>query len=190
MAEFHARHTLREADERTERLTAGDKLVPVATAVIAVFAALATLFSNHSSVLGLQARTQAGISFAKASDQYNYYESKRIKSEVNEALMQAGLVKEPAAVSALQRRIKKENTDAANILKKAQAQETESESELAQAERKMASYEFHEIAATLFEVSIVLVSITALMTRSRALLYIAGVFTIAGLAFFTTGLLR
>jgi hypothetical protein len=190
MAEFNAAHTLREVEERTEQLQAGGKLVPVLTAIIAVLAALATLFSNHSSVLGLQSRTQAGITQTKASDQYNYYESKRIKAEVNQALMQAGLVTNPAALKSMQKRIATENAQAADILKKAQAQDAQSEAELTQAERKMASYESHEIAATLFEVSIVLVSITALMTRSRVLLYVAGVFTIAGLGFFVNGLLR
>ncbi len=190
MSEFNAAHTLREAGERTEQLEAGGKLIPVVTAIIAVLAALATLFSNHSSVLGLQSRTQAGITQTKASDSYNYYESKRIKIEVNQALMQAGLVSNPAAVKSLQSRIAAENADAAPVLKKAQAEEAQSESELAQSERKMASYESHEIAATLFEVSIVLVSITALMSRSRALLYVAGGFTFAGLVFFISGLLR
>jgi hypothetical protein len=190
MAEFNAAHVLREADDRTEQLEAGGKLIPVATAIIAVLAALATLFSNHSSVLGLQSRTQAGITQTKASDQYNYYESKRIKVEVNQALMQAGLITNPKAAKLLQSRVQFENADAATILKKAQAEEAQSEAELEQAERKMASYESHEIAATLFEVSIVLVSITALMSRSRTLLYIAAVFTAAGLAFFGNGLLR
>lgn len=190
MADFNAAQTLRESDEAAEELESGGKLVPAVTAIIAVFAAVATLFSNHSSVLGLKTRTQAGITQTKASDQYSYYESKRIKVEVNQALMQSGLVTNPAALKALRIRIAAENSDAEPVLKKAQAEEAQSESELAQSERKMASYESHEIAATLFEVSIVLVSITALMGRSRVLLYVAGAFTIAGLGFFTNGLLR
>jgi hypothetical protein len=190
MAEFNAAQTLREVDQRAAQLEAGGKFVPVATAVIAVFAALATLFSNHSSVLGLQARTQAGITQTKASDQYNYYESKRIKAEVNQALMQAGLITNPAARKSLQGRINDENAAAAGILRNAQAQEAQSEAELVQAQRKMASYESHEVAATLFEVSIVLVSITALMTRSRALLYVAACTTTVGLGFFISGLVR
>jgi hypothetical protein len=190
MAEFNAAHVLREVDERVEQLESGGKFVPLATAIIAVLAALATLFSNHSSVLGLQSRTQAGITQTKASDQYNYYESKRIKAEMNQALMQAGLVRDGAALKALRARTAKVNADATVILKKAQAEEAQSESELTQAERKMASYESHEVAATLFEVSIVLVSITALMVRLRVLLYIAGGFTIMGIGFFINGLLR
>jgi Domain of unknown function (DUF4337) len=191
MSEFNAARTLREVDERREQFESGaNKRVPIITAIIAVFAALATLFSNHDSVKGLQMRTQAGITEIKASDQFNYYESKRIKAEVNQALLQSGLVKGSATVAAMKSRIGAETEQASGILKLAQAEEQQSEAELAQAERSMASYEFHEVAATLFEVSIVLVSITALMTRSRALIYVAGGASIVGLVFFIGGLVR
>jgi hypothetical protein len=50
MSEFNASHTLTEARERLEQTERGEKFIPVLTAIIAVFAALATLFSNHSSV--------------------------------------------------------------------------------------------------------------------------------------------
>lgn len=190
MSEFNAASELRRVDDRVEQLEAGGKLVPISTAIIAVFAAVATLFSNHSSVLGLQARTQAGITQIKASDQYNYYESKRIKAEVNQALLQAELVSNPRALRALKGRIDQEYADAAPVLKKARQAETQSQAELLQAERKMASYESHEVAATLFEVAIVLVSITALMIRLRVLLYVAVGFTVLGIGFFVSGLLR
>jgi hypothetical protein len=190
MSEFNAARTLRETEERREQFESANKRVPVITAIIAVFAALATLFSNHSSVTGLQTRTQAGITQIKASDQFNYYESKRIKAEVSQALLQAGLVKGNDAVAAMKSRIATQNSQADGILKLAQAEEQQSEQELASAERTMRSYESHEIAATLFEVSIVLVSITALMTRSRVLLYVAGGASVLGLAFFINGLVR
>jgi hypothetical protein len=162
----------------------------VVTAIIAVFAALATLFSNHSSVSGLQLRTQAGITQTRASDQYNYYESKRIKAEVNQALLQAGLITSPAASSGMKSRIERENAQAAGILQKAQAEEAQSEQELERAEGSMRSYESHEVAATLFEVAIVLVSITALTQKAGSMLAVAGMAALTGLAFFIAGFLR
>lgn len=190
MAEFNASREMREVGERAAQLAEGEKFVPVSTAIVAVLAALATLFSNHSSVTGLQARTQAGITQIKAADQYNYYEAKRIKAEVNQALLEAGLVSGAGRRSALQARIGKQNGDAAKILETAQAEETQSEHELEQAERAMGSYEAHEIAATLFEVSIVLLSIAALMHKFKGVLALAAVGTTAGLVFFAAGLLR
>lgn len=188
--EFNAAQQLREVRDRAAQIAAGERVVPVATAIMAVLAALATLFSNHSSVTGLQARTQAGITQTKASDQYNYYESKRIKAEISQALLEAGLITAPAAKTGLQSRILKQNTDAAGVLEKAQAEETQSEEELVSAERSMRSYEAHEVAATLFEVSIVLVSITALTHRFKGMLAVAGLATLTGLGFFITGLTR
>lgn len=190
MAEFNASRELHEAQERTAQVTQGERFIPVSTAIVAVLAALATLFSNHSSVTGLQARTQAGITQTKASDQYNYYESKRIKAEVSQALLEAGLINNSSARAGLRARIAKQSSDAAKVLQTAQAEEAQSEQELDAAERAMGSYEAHEIAATMFEVSIVLLSITALTHKFKGLLAIAGIGTAAGLAFFVAGLVR
>lgn len=190
MAEFNASREMREVGERAAQVAEGERFIPVSTAIVAVLAALATLFSNHSSVSGLQARTQAGITQTKAADQYNYYEAKRIKAEVNQALLEAGLVTNPTTRTSLQARIGKQNGDAAKILATAQAEEAQSEHEMEQAERAMGSYEAHEIAATLFEVSIVLLSITALTHKFKGLLTVAGIATAAGLAFFVAGLVR
>lgn len=190
MSEFNAARTLREVEERNAQLESGSKVVPVATAIIAVLAALAMLFSNHSSVLGLQHRTQAGIMQTKAADSYSYYESKRIKAEVNQALLQAGLITNAQARTAMRSRIDGETAQAAGILKKAQAQEVESESELEQAEAHMRAYEMHEVAATLFEVAIVLVSIMALSRRTLGITVVAGLATLTGLGFFIAGFLR
>jgi hypothetical protein len=190
MSEFNASHTLTEARERLEQTERGEKFIPVLTAIIAVFAALATLFSNHSSVTGLQARTQAGILTTKAADQYNYYESKRIKIEVNQAFIASGLVANPSTRKRMQDRIVQEDAQARNVvLKKAQSEETESEAQLEKAERSMRSYENFEVSATLFEVAIVIVSITALMRGAKPLIATGIAASLIGLGFFIGGLL-
>lgn len=179
-----------EARERLEQTERGEKFIPVLTAIIAVFAALATLFSNHSSVTGLQARAQAGIQTTKAADQYNYYESKRIKIEVNQAFIGAGLVSNPATRKRMQDRITQEDAQARNVvLKKAQSEEAEAEAQLEKAERSMRSYENFEVSATLFEVAIVIVSITALMRGGKPLIVTGIGASLIGLGFFIAGML-
>lgn len=187
MPEFNAHHVLAEAGERHEQLSEGSKLVPIGAAIIAVFAALATLFSNHSSVSGLEKRTLAGIYQTRAADSYSYYESSRIKIEVNQSLLGSGMVSAAAANKAMNARVTKEQTKSAKTLLQAKASEKQANAYLDEAERAMASYEKFEVAATLFEVSIVLVSITALM-RTRILMYLGGVGTAIGLVFFFLGL--
>lgn len=186
MAEFHAAHAINEVNERNEELARGEKLVPVLAAVIAVCAALATLFANHSSITGLATKNEAILAMNKAADQFNYYESKRIKVQLNQALISAGAVQNAAGLKTMQALMNKENTQAATILKGAQGLQKQSDDEYESAERYMKSYEKFEVSATLFEVSIVLVSITALM-RTKTLLWIAGGATIVGVAFFAQG---
>jgi len=186
MPEFNAHHALREAGERHEQLSVGDKLVPISAAVIAVLAALATLFSNHSSVLGLEKRTLAGIFQTRAADSYNYYESSRIKIEVNQALLQSGVVASAGGSKTMSARIAKEQAKSQKVLADAQKNEKEADAYLHNAEQYMTSYEKFEYAATLFEVSIVMVSITALV-RTRTFMYFGAAATVIGLGFFFAG---
>lgn len=181
---------MRDVSERHEQVASGEKLVPVSAAVIAVLAALATLFAHHSSTLALARKNEAILYQAKASDQYNYFEAKRIKAELNQGLIDSGLVAGgTAAHRTIQQRIARQNAEAEVILKKANALEAQSTSHGEASERFINSYENHQIAATLFEVSIVLVSVTALM-RSHVLLWLAGGATLVGLGFFGVGLLH
>ena len=188
MSEFHAGQALEEAIERHEGASRGERLIPISAAIIAVFAALATLFSNHASTGAIAQKNEAILWQSKAADSYNYYEAKRIKLEINQALLGSGLVNAAGARSRLSGVVKKEDAGSAKVLKLARRQEALSEEHSLASERSMNAYERHEIAATLFEVSVVLVSITAL-TRTRALLAAAGVATAVGLGFFVAGFL-
>lgn len=186
MPEFHTHHALTEADERNEQLSEGNIVVPIAAAIIAVLAALATLFSNHSSVKGLERRTLAGIYQTRAADSYSYYESSRIKIEVNQAIVQSGLVTSSKPRAAMNARVAKEQQKSAGTLSDAKKSEEISHNYLEDAEKTMSSYEHFEWAATLFEVSVVLVSITAL-AKTRVLLYAGFLATAVGLVFFSMG---
>jgi Domain of unknown function (DUF4337) len=186
MAEFNPARAVKEARERTEQLTEGDKLVPILAAVIAVFAALATLFANHSSVTGLAKKNEAILAMNKAADQWSYYQAKRIKLEVNKALLLSGAASSAPGRTQMQNTVTKEDKASKAVLLDAQTLQKSSEDEYENSERFMQSYEKFEVAATLFEVSIVLVSITALM-RTKVLLWVAGGATLVGIIFFLQG---
>lgn len=187
MGEFNAAHALNEANERNEQLAeGGQKLVPILAAVIAVFAALATLFANHSSISGLATKNEAILVQSKATDTWNHYQAKRIKLEVNRALILSGAVTSAEGLKKMSAIVSKEDTESGQTLLDAQKLDTQSDQEYERAERFMQSYEKFEVAATFFEVSIVLVSITALM-RTRILMYIGCVATLVGIIFFAQG---
>lgn len=190
MAEFDAERALSEAQERHEHLVeGGDRLAPVSAAVIAVLAALATLFANHGSTSTLSEKNEAILYQSKASDQYNYYESKRIKVHLLQALLDAGLVGSAKARSAFAVTINAEQTAAKRILAKAREDDAKVREHAAASEGHMAAYESDEIAATFFEVSVVLASLTALL-RTRLFLYAAWAGSLVGLGFFIAGFAR
>jgi hypothetical protein len=186
MPEFNAGHALDEAMERHEQAAQGGILVPIAAAVIAVFAALATLFANHNSIAGLAEKNAAILYQIKSSDQYNYYESSRIKTHVYQALLSSGVVSAESAKAQMQGTIGREKVKADRVLKVAQGDDVDAKDHFESSEAYMKAYEKFEVATTLFEVSIVLVSITALM-RTRAMLFVALGATAVGLVFFALG---
>lgn len=190
MADFNAAQVWREVQDRGREVASGQRLVPVLAAIIAVLAALATLFAHHSSISAIAQKNEAILYQSKAADQYNYFESKRIKAQLDQGLIDSGIVaRGTQGRRALENRIALENSQANSVLVKAKALETQSDEGLERSDRFMVKYENYEIAATLFEVSIVLVSITALV-RTNVLLLLAGVATLVGLGFFTTGIVR
>jgi hypothetical protein len=190
MAEFNTAHALREADERREQIASGDKLVPVLAAVIAVLAALATLFAHHDSIVALEQKNVAVLYQTKASDQYNYFESKRIKAQIDQALIDSGTVPNGSAGRRkMEARISSETSQANGVLAKAKELEAQADEGNVLSDRLMTSYRNYQIAATLFEVSIVLVSVTALM-RTKLLLFVAGGATLVGLGFLGVGFLH
>lgn len=186
MAEFDAAHTMDEIKERSEQVAEGRKLVPILAAIIAVLAALATLFANHSSISGLAMKNEAILDSSKATDMWNYYQAKRLKIEVNKALISAGAVSNSAGLKTMHGTITKEDRESAKVQARARALDAKSADEYERSERFMQSYEKYEVAATFFEVSVVLVSVTALM-RTKVLLGVAGVATLVGILFFAQG---
>ncbi|HKU68578.1 MAG TPA: DUF4337 family protein [Candidatus Baltobacteraceae bacterium] len=189
MAEFNAAHAINEVRERSEQLAEGSKLVPVLAAIIAVCAALATLFANHSSVTGLAKKNEAILAMNKAADQWGYYQAKRIKLEVNKAVLLSGAATSEAGRTQMQKTVAKEDRASKAVLADAQNLQKTSDDEYERSERFMQSYEKYEVSATLFEVSIVLVSLTALM-RTKVLLFVAGGATLVGVVFFAQGFIQ
>ncbi len=186
--DFNAHKVLEEAAQRHEHaVNAERRWIPVAAAIIAVFAALATLFSNQRSTAGLVAKNEAILAQTKASDQYNYYESKRIKYHMYAAFADAHVTSSAQGERHLRSVAAKEESEAKPILRDARRLEHESAVDQERSERALKSHEVLEVAVTLFEVSIVFVSISAL-TASRLLGYVAGASTTIGMVFLLLGL--
>lgn len=170
-AELHERH-------------GGSRFIPLAAAIVAVLAALATLMSHQRSSQALQAKNNAILAFTHASDSYNYYEAKGIKEETYRAALIVSGKKNPA----LQSVVDHEHETKAPVLEKARDFERQGGEYDERSERFVHSYETLEIGATFLEVAIVLLSISTI-AGTVILPIIAGAATLTGLGFALSGLL-
>jgi hypothetical protein len=176
-----------DANERNFRLTSGgSKLVPLAAAIIAVLAALGTLFSHHRSISALTAKNEAILTQARASDRYNSYEAKRVRYNVYTAFLAAGLPQAPAAKETVQKLADREQASSLSTFADAERYEKLAKDKEEESNAILKSYETLEVGTTFCEIAIVLVSISALAS-TRIFLTIGSGLAAFGLAFLIYG---
>ena len=161
-----------KAEEKRERWTL---YVALSTALMAVLAAVAGLLAGHHA-------NEALIERAKASDQWNFYQSKNLKQEIAlntdqilRALGKDTSVRDHAAD------IARYDHEKADIKKEAEADEERSEAHLAK-HVPLAS------AVTAFQIAIA-ISAIAILTRRKNLWFGSLILTAVGIVFLVLGLL-
>ena len=180
---------LHDADERQGNIERGNRAAALAAAIIAVLAALGTLFSHHRSISALTAKSQAILLQARAADRRNAAEAKQIRSELYAALLKAGIAHGADARKAFASVADREKGAAASAGKEADTFESESLDYDTHSEVSMKSYETLEWATAIFEMAIVLVSISTL-SRNRNLLLMGCGLSGFGIILLTVGLLQ
>lgn len=179
--------TLAESQELQAASVHGHRIVPVAVAIVAVLAALGTLFTHHRSIAALTAKNEAILAQARASDAYGRYEAKQVRYQVGTVLLQSGLPMEAPARKTLQTLADRERDSSTALLAKAQAFETTSEEDDVKSEKIFKSYETLQFATTFFDISIVLVSISTLV-RPRWFLAVGATLGTIGIVLLIVGL--
>lgn len=159
------------ATEGGEHPHGGDRLVPIASAIIAVLAAVGSLLGHHASIQALDIKNRALQETVQASDQFTYYQTKRVRAGIYSALLTAGVARDAQTRANLKDSLDHEQTSSLAVL--ADAKKLEADAALRQdaAEVKLHAFETFEIATATFEIAIVLASIAAL-TQARPLLWI------------------
>lgn len=165
------------------------RFVAAATAIIAVLAALSTLFTHHRSILALAAKNKAILTQSRATDYYTSYEAKQVRHNFYDALLASDLVSKPDIRAHLSSASKQQATAAEEDLSKARALETQADSDDERSETILKSYETLQFGTTMLEVSIILLSISAL-ARARVFVYVGCGLSTVGLGFFIVGLLQ
>ncbi len=177
-----------EAHERHEHGREGPGWVPLAAAVLAVLAAVSGYFGNLRSTEALVEKNDAIVSTTKASDTWAQYQAERIKYYIAQTALDGG-VGPGANVAKLKRNAAEEKAKAPALMEKARAFEEEAVKHNEHSERLLKQHETIEVGTTLFEVAIVLVSITVLV-GSRLLPFVSGLAAVIGMLFFLLGLTR
>ncbi|MBV8490805.1 MAG: DUF4337 family protein [Candidatus Eremiobacteraeota bacterium] len=178
---------LAEAQVRQEESQRGNKLVSLAAAIIAVLAALGTLFSHHRSISAITSMNRAILYQTRASDKFAAFEASRVRVNLVRAIIEADVPKTEAAKRILQKAADETESSSNAILVAAQDLEEKSQQADERAETILRSYETLEIGTTFCEVAIVLVSISAL-ANTRILLTVGCTVSTIGLVMLLYGL--
>ena len=169
-----------EAHERHEHGREGPSWVPLA--------AVSGYFGNLRSTEALVAKNDAIVATTKASDTWSQYQSERIKYYIAQTAIDGG-AGPGANVAGLKKNAAEEKAKAPPLMEKARAYEEQAQHDNEHSERLLKQHETIEVGTTLFEVAIVLVSITALV-GSRLLPFVSATAAVLGIGFFLFGLTR
>jgi hypothetical protein len=177
---------LSDSEELRESSDRGARLKSATIAIIAVLAALGTLFAHHRSIEALTSKNEAILSQARASDAYAKYDARLVRYQIAQTLVAADVVGTGEAKRQLETIADNERRTSDDILEKAQSLEKQSEQEDVQSQRVLHSYEILQTATTFFDISIVLVSISTLV-RTRAFFNAACTLSVVGIVLMIVG---
>jgi hypothetical protein len=151
--------------------------VALSTAMMAVLAAVAGLLAGHHA-------NEAMIERVKASDQWNFYQSKNLKQEIainTDKILHVLGSKKDSAIEDHAADIARYDKEKAEIRKEAEEDEHQSEAHLGK-HVPLAS------AVTAFQIAIA-ISAISILTRRKKLWYGSLLLTAVGLVFFIMGIL-
>jgi len=140
--------------------------IALTTAVLAAFAAVASLQAGDTVNEALVLKTEATRLQAEASDQWAYYQAKGVKAAVQEAAAaawRAGSKEPPAELAA---KVKKYEDEQTAIQQAAREKEKERDAKSYEADVLLRHHHGYARAVTLFQIAIALGAVAAL-TRVR-----------------------
>ncbi len=160
----------------------------LSTALLAVFAAVASLLSGANSNDAILAKNEAVLEQARASDQWTYYQAKSVKANIAELGADLAPGREPATVEKLKSDVERYRHEGAEIEKKARELEEKVEASNRKSDELLERHHHFAISVTLFQIAIALCAIAALV-RQRLLWFVGLAGGCGGLVFLGIGLL-
>jgi hypothetical protein len=148
------------------------RYLSLSTAIIAVFAAVASLESGSNSNEAILAKSEAMLDQSQASDQWALFEAKSIKATLTEA-------DKPRSTGYRQ--------EGEAIEKKAEGLEDKVKEDNEESEHLMERHHKFAVSVTLLQIAIALSAIAAL-TRRKPLWFVGMAVSAAGVVMFSAGL--
>jgi fatty acid desaturase len=158
----------------------------LSTAIIAVFAAVASLQSGAHANAAILSKNEAVLSQARASDQWSYYQAKGIKLVVYASQSEALASTNAEEAKKLHAEADRYKQEQAEIEKGARELEAAVAEAGKRADESLERHHQFAIAVTVFQVAIALAAIAAL-TRRRVMWFVSLAIGMAGLVFFVRG---
>ena len=160
----------------------------LSTAIIAVFAAVASLESGANSNDAILEKNDAVLEQSRASDQWAIYQAKSIRAAVAGGESEFAANTNPGLAQKFRDEVTHLKAEQAPLEAKARALENEVEAHNARAERLLERHHRFAISVTLFQIAVALSAIAALVKKKRLWL-IALAASAGGLVLFGAGLL-
>jgi len=182
---------LEEATERAveaaEQRAAWVVALSFSTAIIAVFAAIASLESGGYSNEALLQKNEAMLSQAKASDQWAYYQAKGIKGVVYSTQALSTKTSNPDVPSEARKEADRYATEQKEISEQAKKFEEEVKGRNEESNKSLEHHHRFAYAVTMFQVSIALSAIAAL-SRQKIVWIVGLAISGLGLLYFIDGI--
>jgi len=158
----------------------------LSTAIIAVFAAVASLKSGSNANEAILAKNEAVLAQARASDRWAYYQAKGIKHVVYGVQADALAATNPVQAARFREEANRYKSDQEALERAAKELEKSVEASGLQADESLERHHRFAISVTVFQVAIALAAIAAL-ARRRPLWFVSLAVGAAGMFFFLRG---
>jgi hypothetical protein len=162
------------------------RYLSLSTAMIAVFAAVASLESGSNSNEAILEKSEAMLNQSQASDQWAYFQAKGLKATLSEG--EAAIITDgkPELAAKLAGEAKRYRGETEEIQKAARELEDKVKENNQRSEQLMEHHHRFAIAVTLLQIAIALSAIAAL-TRRKPLWFLGMAVSAGGLAMFVRG---
>jgi hypothetical protein len=165
------------------------KRIALTTAVLAAFAAVASLQAGATVNEALVLKTEATRYQAEASDQWAYYQAKGIKAGVQEASRTAWLALDKAPPAQFEQTAQRYAHEQEDIQKDAVEKEKARDEKSSEADRLLARHHGFANAVALFQIAIALGAVAAL-THARTVWVGSVVVGMSAVALFSLQMIR